>query len=162
MQSKTALRDTRIAAFDEMNAPFPVDANALIKSETESTNGLRAALNRNATFRNTSAKDAMEFQKRPRLAGFPRRNLPRTLAGRHNFRREWLCESLLCFSARRNVRGLAMELIPNKNFRRGTPDKTSKPAAHSVLSHSHLFREAKREAKRETKRESAGVFILAA
>ena len=41
---QTALRDTRIAAFDEMNAPFPVDANALIKSESESTNGLRAAL----------------------------------------------------------------------------------------------------------------------
>ena len=42
---QTALRDIRVAAFDEMNAPFPVKAGALVKSEAESNGGsLRAAL----------------------------------------------------------------------------------------------------------------------
>ena len=57
-----ALRDVRIAAFDEMNAPFPVSAAVLIQSESESENdSLRQALNAMQLSETTAPKMEWDF-----------------------------------------------------------------------------------------------------
>ena len=78
---QTALRDTRIAAFDEMNAPFPVDANALIKSETESTNGLRAALTAIQLSETQAPKTQWNFKNGLGWLSFHSANFPDPLRG---------------------------------------------------------------------------------